>query len=101
LRPRAAARAPPPPDTPEAVLLVGGASRTPLVAREVGMALGRPVAVDAHPKHPVALGAALVAETRAPPQDRPAPPPPFVPPVAPSRVPVPAGATVAAGSPRR
>jgi molecular chaperone DnaK len=54
------------PGQPCAVLLIGGASRTPLVAREVGMALGRPVAIDAHPKHPVALGAALVAEARAP-----------------------------------
>jgi molecular chaperone DnaK len=54
------------PGQPDAVLLIGGASRTPLVAREVGMALGRPVAIDAHPKHPVALGAALVAEARAP-----------------------------------
>jgi len=51
---------------PDAVRLVGGASRTPMVAREVAMALGRPVAVDAHPKHPVALGAALVAAARAP-----------------------------------
>ncbi|HEY7071373.1 MAG TPA: PQQ-binding-like beta-propeller repeat protein, partial [Acidimicrobiales bacterium] len=58
------------PDQPDAVLLVGGASRTPLVAREVGMALGRPVAVDAHPKHPVAMGAALVAESLAPPAAR-------------------------------
>ena len=58
------------PGQPDAVLLVGGASRTPLVAREVGMALGRPVAIDAHPKHPVALGAALVAEARAPREDR-------------------------------
>ena len=61
------------PDQPDAVLLVGGASRTPLVAREVGMALGRPVAVDAHPKHPVAMGAALVAETLVPPAARMAP----------------------------
>jgi actin-like ATPase involved in cell morphogenesis len=51
---------------PDAVLLVGGASRMPLVAREVSVALGRPVAIDAHPKHPVALGAALVAEQRRP-----------------------------------
>jgi outer membrane protein assembly factor BamB len=58
------------PGQPDAVLLIGGASRTPLVAREVGMALGRPVAIDAHPKHPVALGAALVAEARAPREDR-------------------------------
>jgi molecular chaperone DnaK len=40
------------------VLLVGGSSRMPLVAQLVGAELGRPVAVDAHPKHAVALGAA-------------------------------------------
>ncbi len=54
------------PGQPDAVLLVGGSSRMPSVAREVSVALGRPVAVDAHPKHPVALGAALVAEARRP-----------------------------------
>jgi molecular chaperone DnaK len=41
-----------------AVLLVGGSSRIPLVGRLVSAALDRPVAVDAHPKHAVALGAA-------------------------------------------
>jgi actin-like ATPase involved in cell morphogenesis len=41
------------------VLLVGGASRIPLVAEMVREATGRPVAVDAHPKHAVAMGAAL------------------------------------------
>jgi molecular chaperone DnaK len=49
------------PDQVTAVLLVGGSSRTPLVAELVGSALGRPVAVDAHPKHGVALGAAILA----------------------------------------
>jgi actin-like ATPase involved in cell morphogenesis len=44
-----------------AVLLVGGSSRIPLVAQMVSAELGRPVAVDAHPKHAVALGAALAA----------------------------------------
>ncbi|MGH9245569.1 MAG: Hsp70 family protein [Acidimicrobiales bacterium] len=44
-----------------AVLLVGGSSRIPLVGQLVAGELGRPVAVDAHPKHPVALGAALAA----------------------------------------
>jgi len=44
-----------------AVLLVGGSSRIPLVSEMVSNELGRPVAVDAHPKHAVALGAALVA----------------------------------------
>ncbi|HEX8803266.1 MAG TPA: Hsp70 family protein, partial [Acidimicrobiales bacterium] len=43
------------------VLLVGGSSRIPLVGQLVGSALGRPVAVDAHPKYGVALGAAIVA----------------------------------------
>jgi molecular chaperone DnaK len=43
------------------VLLVGGSSRIPLVAGLVATELGRPVAVDAHPKHAVALGAAIVA----------------------------------------
>jgi actin-like ATPase involved in cell morphogenesis len=49
------------PDQVASVLLVGGSSRTPLVAELVGSALGRPVAVDAHPKHGVALGAAILA----------------------------------------
>jgi molecular chaperone DnaK len=44
-----------------AVLLVGGSSRMPIVAEMVGSELGRPVAVDAHPKHSVALGTALTA----------------------------------------
>jgi molecular chaperone DnaK len=43
------------------VLLVGGSSRIPLVAELVSAELGRPIAVDAHPKHAVALGAALAA----------------------------------------
>jgi hypothetical protein len=53
------------PDEVTAVLLVGGSSRTPLVAELVSSALGRPVAVDAHPKYGVAMGAALTAATRA------------------------------------
>jgi actin-like ATPase involved in cell morphogenesis len=44
-----------------AVVLAGGSSRIPLVAEMVSASLGRPVAVDAHPKHTVALGAALLA----------------------------------------
>src|SRR5439155_5662308 len=44
------------------VLLVGGSSRIPLVAQLVSAELGRPVAVDAHPKHSIAYGAALAAE---------------------------------------
>jgi molecular chaperone DnaK len=43
------------------VLLVGGSSRIPLVAQMVSAELGRPVAVDAHPKHAIPLGAAIAA----------------------------------------
>ena len=50
------------PDDLDAVLLVGGSSRIPLISRQVSAAFGRPIAVDAHPKHPVALGAALHAD---------------------------------------
>ncbi|WP_433503806.1 Hsp70 family protein [Pseudonocardia halophobica] len=50
------------PDELSAVLLVGGSSRIPLVARMVSEELGRPTVVDAHPKYAVALGAALLAE---------------------------------------
>jgi actin-like ATPase involved in cell morphogenesis len=65
--------------TPEqlhSVLLVGGSSRMPLVAQLVGAELGRPVAVDAHPKHAVALGAAWLASGAGTPA---APPPGGVP----------------------
>jgi hypothetical protein len=50
--------------TPEelhAVLLAGGSSRIPLVSELVANELGRPVAVDAHPKQVVAMGAAYAA----------------------------------------
>ncbi|MCP4961243.1 MAG: Hsp70 family protein [Actinomycetia bacterium] len=49
------------------VLLVGGSSRIPLIGQMVAGGLGRPVAIDAHPKHLVALGAALAASTPDPP----------------------------------
>ncbi|HSL08269.1 MAG TPA: Hsp70 family protein [Pseudonocardiaceae bacterium] len=45
----------------DAVLLVGGSSRVPLVAQLVSAELGRPVAVDADPTVSIALGAALSA----------------------------------------
>ncbi|MDH3302970.1 MAG: Hsp70 family protein [Acidimicrobiia bacterium] len=47
-----------------AVLLVGGSSQIPLVAEMVGADLGRPIAVDQHPKHTVALGAAIAGGER-------------------------------------
>ena len=48
-----------------AVLLVGGSSRVPLVGQLVGAELGRPVAIDVHPKYGIALGAAILAAERA------------------------------------
>ena len=98
------------------VLLVGGTSRIPLVGEYVRDALHRPVAVDAHPKFSVALGAARYGElveqgsthgpvavatpappgTGAPPVAPPLPPSPPepppgppVPPVSPPEPPVP------------
>ena len=49
------------PDEVNRVLLVGGSSRVPLISQLVSSELGRPVAVDAHPKHAIALGAAFAA----------------------------------------
>jgi YVTN family beta-propeller protein len=48
-----------------AVLLVGGSSRIPLVARMVSAELGCPTVVDTHPQHVVALGAATLASQAA------------------------------------
>jgi molecular chaperone DnaK len=68
------------------VLLVGGASRMPIVSELVAEALGRPSFVDAHPKHVIALGAAIAAGTTAtripvgPAPLAPAEPPPTPPP---------------------
>jgi actin-like ATPase involved in cell morphogenesis len=50
-------------DEVSTVLLVGGASRMPLVSQLVSAEIGRPVAVDAHPKHAIALGSAIAAST--------------------------------------
>ncbi|HZS19920.1 MAG TPA: Hsp70 family protein, partial [Pseudonocardiaceae bacterium] len=55
----------------DAVLLVGGSSRIPLVTNMLTDILGRPVVVDTHPKYAVALGAAILAAKTA----RPTPPP--------------------------
>ncbi|HVL83045.1 MAG TPA: Hsp70 family protein, partial [Pseudonocardia sp.] len=57
----------------EAVLLVGGSSRIPLVAQLVSAELGRSIAVDADPKAVVATGAALTARAAV------APPAPALP----------------------
>ncbi len=49
-------------DDLDRILLVGGSSRIPLVAEMVREATHRPIALDAHPKHTMALGAAWVAQ---------------------------------------
>lgn len=73
-------------DEISAVLLVGGSSRIPLVAQMVGAELGRPIAIDAHPKDAISFGAAIAVaqdkgkatpetvKTRLPADDRPPPP---------------------------
>jgi actin-like ATPase involved in cell morphogenesis len=53
------------PDGVHSVLLVGGSSRIPLISQMVGAEFGRPVALDVHPKHSVALGAAIIADSKA------------------------------------
>ena len=58
------------PDELAAIVLVGGSSRIPLVSEMLSAAFARPLAVDTHPKHDVALGAAL----RGTPAVLPAPP---------------------------
>jgi actin-like ATPase involved in cell morphogenesis len=42
-----------------AIVLTGGSSRIPLVSQQITQAFGRPLAIDTHPKHDVALGAAM------------------------------------------
>ncbi len=85
-------------DDVSAVLLVGGSSRIPLVAQLVGAELGRPVAVDTHPKHAVALGTAYAAAAAAdgtPATGSPAVAPDQAPaPAPPAQVDVPAAAPV-------
>jgi actin-like ATPase involved in cell morphogenesis len=53
------------PDDLDTVLLVGGSSQIPLVSELVSNAMGRAVSIDSHPKHSVALGAAVVAARAA------------------------------------
>lgn len=83
-----------------AVLLVGGASRMPVVADLVSQELGRPVALDTHPKHAVAIGAALAARGApvATPAASPTPPTTPVPVMAPA-APAPVASAPAAPAP--
>ncbi len=43
----------------DAILLVGGSSRIPLISQRLSAALGVKVALDTHPKHAIAMGAVL------------------------------------------
>ncbi len=73
------------------ILMVGGSSRIPLVSDLVARTMGRPVAVDAHPKFAIALGAAAYApdeEAAAPPPPPPPPPSPPAPESAPPPPPI-------------
>ncbi|MFB6612413.1 Hsp70 family protein [Agromyces sp. NPDC056379] len=53
------------PDQLEAILLIGGSSRIPLVAQRLSERFDRPLAVDADPKASIALGAARTALGRS------------------------------------
>ena len=48
-------------DAIDRILLVGGSSRIPLVAQVLSQHFARPLALDAHPKDSIALGAARLA----------------------------------------
>jgi outer membrane protein assembly factor BamB/actin-like ATPase involved in cell morphogenesis len=49
------------PEELKAIVLVGGSSRIPLVAQLLTDEFHRPIAIDVHPKHAVAVGAAQIA----------------------------------------
>ncbi len=59
-----------------AIVLTGGSSRIPLVSQRLTSAFDRPLALDTHPKHDVALGAALHGTVLLTPPTPTAPPPP-------------------------
>jgi molecular chaperone DnaK (HSP70) len=84
----------------QAVLLVGGSSRIPLVAQMISGELGRPVAVDSDPKTSIATGAALAIAPRPAPASA-APPAPAAPAPPPRpEPPVPAAVAPPAPAPR-
>ena len=87
-------------DDLDAVLLVGGSSRIPIVAQMVSAELNRPVAVDADPKFAVASGAALAAARARAAATPPAlPPPPPAAPVVEPAVAAPAFSSVESSAP--
>jgi molecular chaperone DnaK len=89
------------PDELHSVLLVGGSSRMPIVAQLVSSEFGRPVAVDAHPKHAVALGAAWQASGALTPATSTKPAASTEPETATSTMPATSTETVTAPTPRR
>ena len=76
-----------------AIVLVGGSSRIPLVSEMLSAEFGRPLALDNHPKHDVALGAAIRGTAAArPAAARPAPTPAQTGPAVAAAAAVPVGA---------
>ncbi len=75
------------PDDLTAIVLTGGSSRIPLVSQQLGTAFNRPLALDTHPKHDVALGAALHGSTLHPATTPPPPAPVVTPPNTPATTP--------------
>lgn len=62
----------------DAMVLVGGSSRVPLVAETLHRAFGIPLALDIHPKHDLVLGALLAQPVSSIPSPPEAPPAPIV-----------------------
>jgi molecular chaperone DnaK len=94
------------PEAVRSVLLVGGSSRIPLVGQMLMADLQRPVAIDVHPKHAVALGAAHLSAAAGDTLARPSEPlatmaPPVVTRVGGTTVTTPAGESRVAAPPRR
>ncbi|MEV6596421.1 Hsp70 family protein [Actinoplanes sp. NPDC051346] len=54
------------PEQLRAILLSGGSSRIPLVSQLLSTTFERPVVLDPHPEHGIALGAAEICRGRAP-----------------------------------
>jgi len=60
------------PEELRSVLLAGGSSRIPLVGQLLGTEFGRPVVLDPHPEHTIALGAARLTTAKEAASPRPA-----------------------------
>jgi actin-like ATPase involved in cell morphogenesis len=58
------------PESLRSIVLAGGSSRIPLVSEILSARYGRPLVLDSHPEHSVALGAAMVSSDPAAPHTR-------------------------------